>query len=291
LIPWYAGLSWAISGNFSGLAPREGAAVDQDPADGGAVAGEPLGRRLPDEVGAVVERAAEVRGRERVVDEQRDAVVVGDVGDPLDVGRDQGRVPDGFEVDVGGVFVDRLRVPLVVERVDEPRRDPAPLDGVGEIRVGAAVQRRRRDDVVARGREHERRQIERRHPGRRGDRADAVLEGGDPLFESGVRRVHNPRVDVSGLLQCEQPGGVLGVLELVGSRLVDRRGARAGRGVRLGAGVDASGAEFAIGVVSVGWHTISCRAVRLKPTDAGGTDISEETAEFVRTVNSVEAYV
>jgi len=45
---------------LSVLAPRERAAVDEDAADGGAVAREPLRRRLPDEVGAVVERAAEV---------------------------------------------------------------------------------------------------------------------------------------------------------------------------------------------------------------------------------------
>jgi len=51
-------------------------------------------------------------------------VVVSDVGDPFDVRGDECGVADGFEVDVGGVLVDRVGVPLVVERVDEPRRDP-----------------------------------------------------------------------------------------------------------------------------------------------------------------------
>jgi len=107
LIPWYAGLSWAISGNFSGYSPHgNGAAVDEDPADGRPVAREPLGRRLPNQIRAVVERPAEVRRRKGVVDEQRDAVVVGDIRDPPDVGGDQGGVPDRLDVDVSGVLVD-----------------------------------------------------------------------------------------------------------------------------------------------------------------------------------------
>jgi len=202
----------------------------------------------------VFERAAEVRRRERIVDEQRHAVVVGDVRDALDVGRDQRGVPDRLEVDVRGVLVDGLGVPLVVERVDEPGRDAAALDGVGEVGVGAAVQRRGGDDVVTRRGEQERRHVERGHPRGGRDRADAALERGDPLFEGGVRRVHQPRVDVAGLLEAEQVSGVVGVVELVRGRLVDRRRARAGGRVRVRAGVYASRAESGSVGLLVCWH-------------------------------------
>ncbi len=54
-------------------APVEVAAVDDDAADGGAVPAEPLGERLDDDSGAVLDRAAQVRGPEGVVDDERDA--------------------------------------------------------------------------------------------------------------------------------------------------------------------------------------------------------------------------
>jgi len=51
------------------LAPVELAAVDDDAADRGAVAADPFGRAVDDDVGAVVDRAAEVAaGAEGVVD-------------------------------------------------------------------------------------------------------------------------------------------------------------------------------------------------------------------------------
>ena len=48
-----------------------------------------------------------------------------------------------------------------------------------------------------------------------------------------------------GVRQAEQLRGVLGVVEHVGGRLVDRHGPGAGRGIRCGTGVDLSGFETA----------------------------------------------
>jgi hypothetical protein len=56
------------------LRPLELPAVDDDTADDRAVAAEELRRRVDDDVGAVLERADEVRRRDRVVDDERDAV-------------------------------------------------------------------------------------------------------------------------------------------------------------------------------------------------------------------------
>ena len=62
------------------------------------------------------------------------------------------------------------------------------------------------------------------------DGADAALERGHPLLEHVLGRVHDPRVDVARHLQGEEIGGVLGVVEDVRRRLVDRHRPRVGRG-------------------------------------------------------------
>ena len=58
-------------------------------------------------------------------------------------------------------------------------------------------------------------------------------------------------LDIAKRLQAEQRGGVIDVVEDEGRRLVDRRGARAGGRVGLGAGMDGqrveSGCAFGVG--------------------------------------------
>ncbi len=75
------------------------------------------------------------------------------------------------------------------------------------------------------------------------ERGGAAVQRGDALLEHVVRGVHDPRVDVAELAQAEQVRGVLGVPEVVGDRLVDRDGARTGRGIGGCAGVDGAGVE------------------------------------------------
>ena len=69
------------------------------PGDDVAVAGQELRRRLDDEVRPELERAADVRRGERVVDDVRRAVLVGEPGDRRVVGHDGRRVGDGLGVD------------------------------------------------------------------------------------------------------------------------------------------------------------------------------------------------
>ena len=53
--------------------PVERAGVDDQPADRVAVAAEEFGERMNDDVGAVIDRLAEVGRRQRVVDDERHA--------------------------------------------------------------------------------------------------------------------------------------------------------------------------------------------------------------------------
>ena len=60
------------------LRPVEGAAIDDDAADRIAVAADELGQRMHDDVGAMLDRPHQIGRGQRVVDDQRQAVLVGD---------------------------------------------------------------------------------------------------------------------------------------------------------------------------------------------------------------------
>ena len=226
------------------LRPRELAGVDDRAADAVAVAAEVLGQRVHDDVGAVFERAAQVGARHRVVDDQRDAVAVCDVGELRQVGDVAERVADRLAVDRL-----RLRVDQRLERVrhavvGETHLDAELREGVREQVVGAAVERGGRDDVVARLGDGLDRIADRRHARGHGERGDAAFELGQALLEHRVGRVHDPRVDVARDLQVEQVGAVLRVVERVGDGLVDRHRDGLGRRVRVLAAVHGDGFDL-----------------------------------------------
>ena len=83
----------------------------------------------------------------------------------------------------------------------------------------------------------------------------AAFEGGDALLEDVGGGVHDARVDVAELLQGEQPGGVVGVVEDVGGRLVNRHRARRRGRVAFLAAVDGQGGE----VLLARWRVRCCR--------------------------------
>ena len=236
--------------------PVERAAVDDDAADRGAVAADPLRRRVDDDVRAVLDRLGE-QGSEGVVDDDRHAPGVGHVGDRGEVVDVEPRVADELEEDRLGLLVDGAPEGRRVGAVDVGRRDADLGQGVGEQVVGAAVERRRRHDVVAGAGEVEDRQRLGRLAGCESERGHAALERGDALLEDVGRRVHDPGVDVPELLEPEQPGGVGGVVEDVAGRGVDRDGAGVRRGVGLlarvegpGLGAEGGGIEFGHVVLS-----------------------------------------
>ena len=192
----------------------EGARVDDDAGDRGAVAAEVLRRGVHDDVGAPLDRADEEGRRDGVVDDERHAVLVGEGGDGLDV-EDLGlRVGDRLAEEQLGVGADRG-----APRVDRGRvLDEAHLDAEARQRVlqqveGAAVERGGGDDVVARLGDVE--HGERLGRLARGDEqgADAALERGDALLDDVGRRVHQPGVDVAELLEPEEVCGVVGVVK------------------------------------------------------------------------------
>jgi hypothetical protein len=141
-----------------------------------------------------------------------------------------------------------------VVRRHERRLDPQPAQRDVEQGVGPAVQRRARDHVVARLGERGEQQRLRRLAAAGRDRADPALEAGDALLERRDGRVGQPAVDVAVLLQGEEIGGVLRVLEDERGGLVDRDGSRASGRIGAGAGVDGPGPQAPAAVLGRGAH-------------------------------------
>ena len=88
--------------------------------------------------------------------------------------------------------------------------------------VRAAVQAVGRHDLVARSGDGEDGVADGRLPRRQRQRADAALQRRDALLEHVGGRVHDAGVDVAELLQREQVGGMIRIVEDVRRRLVDR---------------------------------------------------------------------
>jgi hypothetical protein len=151
---------------------------------------------------------------------------------------------------------------VVVGRVHEADRDAELRQRVVEEVVGAAVERGRGDDLVARvgdGQDGER--LGGLPRGER-ERGRAAFERGDALLEDVGRRVHDARVDVAELLQGEEARGVVRVVEDVGRGLVNWHSARVCRRVRLLPAVDGERRQVWFPVVLVVFHRF---LLKLKP--------------------------
>ena len=152
-------------------------------------------------------------------------------------------LPMRLDVQGAGARVDRLREVRRVVALDELRADPEAREGDLELVVGAPVQVARGDDVVAVLQDRGERQELRGLTARGGEGRGSAFERGDPLLEDVRGGVHDPGVDVPELLEREEARPVVGVVEGVRRRLVDRdgTGVRPGRG--LLPGVDLQGLE------------------------------------------------
>ena len=114
---------------------------------------------------------------------------------------------------------------------------------MGELVDRPAIELARGDELVARLEQRVEHQRLRRVTGGHGERRRAAFERRDALLEHRLGRIGDAGIDVAEGLEIEQRRGVLDVVEDEGRGLIDRRGARAGRGVGLGAGMDGERVE------------------------------------------------
>src|SRR5690606_4877540 len=107
------------------------------------------------------------------------------------------------------------------------------LERMAELVDRPAIELARRDEVVAALHEGMEDEKLRRVTRGGGERGGAAFERGNALLEHALGRVHDARVDIAELLQAEQRRGMAGIIEYVGSGLVDRRDPRLGGRIRL----------------------------------------------------------
>jgi hypothetical protein len=232
-----------------GIGPVEAARVRDDAAYRGAVAAEPFREGVDDHVRAVLYGLEEIgRGEGRVHDEGQ-LVLLRDARNSVEVGHVQGRVADGLDVEEPRLGADGLLEALGIPDVGEGRPyAEVGKDGV-EHRVGAAVEVRGRDDLVAGAGDGDDRVEDGGRARGHGDRGGPALELGDAGLEDLVGRVAEAGVDVAEFLEGEEVGRVPGVLEGEGARAVDRHGARECGRVGIVAGLDRGGLEGALFLV------------------------------------------
>jgi len=159
------------------------------------------------------------------------------LGDGLDVGDVAGGVADGLQEDRGGLVVDELLQRRGAVVLGETDIDALGREHVREQGVGAAVEHRHRDDVGASLGDGDDGVVDRRLASRKCEAGDATLHLSDALLEHVGGGVHDARVDIARDLEVEEVGAVLGVIELVGDRLVDRHDDRLRGRVGLVSGV------------------------------------------------------
>ena len=97
----------------------ETAAVDDHAADRDAVAADPFGDRMHHDVGAELDRPAEIRRGEGIVDQQRHAGRVRDFRDLRDVEHFEARIADGLADHEPRVGADGGAEAVEVARLDE----------------------------------------------------------------------------------------------------------------------------------------------------------------------------
>ena len=191
------------------IGPVEIARVDDGAADGRAMAADPLGKRMDDDVRAIFDGAQQRRRRERRIDDQRQMVFFGDRRISFDISDIQARVADRLDVDGARLVVDGgLHGDEIVDG-REIHLDALLRQNRVELRIGASVQVVCGDDFVALLRDVRDGEVDGRRAGRDGQRRRAAFDRRQTLLQNVLRRIHQAGVDVAAFAKREQIGPVL----------------------------------------------------------------------------------
>ena len=197
------------------------------------MAADELGGGVNNNVSAVLNGADQVRGAEGVVDDQGQAVLVGNLGNGVNVGNVRVGVTQGLQVDGAGVLLDGVLDLGQVMGVDKGGGHAESGQGVLQQVGGAAVDGFLGNDVTAVLGQGLDGVVDGGSAGSNGQSGNTALQSRDALLEHILGGVGQTAVNVAGVLQVEAVSGVLGVMEHVGSGLVNRHGAGIGDGVSL----------------------------------------------------------
>jgi hypothetical protein len=208
--------------------PLELARIGDDAADGRTMAAQPFGQRVHHDVGAMLDGAQQVRRRKGGIDDEWKSVLVRDLGHRAYVGEIEHRVADGLDEDGAGLFVDGLGEVLGILGIHQVHLDAQLGKNGVELRNRSTIEIVGGDDLVARFSQGDDGVEDGRGPRGHRHRGRAAFELRHALLEDVGGGIHQAGIDVAQLLEREEVGGVLRVLEDIGGRPVDRYPARHG---------------------------------------------------------------
>mmetsp|Transcript_37790 Transcript_37790/g.90402 ORF Transcript_37790/g.90402 Transcript_37790/m.90402 type:complete len:238 (+) Transcript_37790:732-1445(+) len=219
---------WFVIEWMFACTPCETTLIDNDTAQTGAVTADPLGETRHDNVRTKLERLAQVRSRERRIADERQTLLVSQGRDGLQVANLQSGVTAALAEEGPSLLVGRVGKVLWIFGIDELDLDAHLDQYIVEHGVRPTIQSSRADDIITLlGKVDDRiedRSRSRRHSESR--QGVSSLKLSITRFQNVASRVHKSTVDVAELLQLEQVGRVLGVLEYEGRSAVDWNAAR-----------------------------------------------------------------
>ncbi len=169
-----------------------------------------------------------------------------DIGNRRDVGDHAARIGEALDEDAARLVIHRRADVGGIVGIDETRFPAELAECLAHLVERAAIELLRRDDVAPRFHQRVEGDQLRGMAAGKAQRADPALQRRDLLLERIVRGVHDPRIDVAELLERKQVRGMLGAVEDIAGRLVDRRDPCIGRGVGLAPGMHGERFEFQI---------------------------------------------
>ena len=131
------------------VAPVERARVHDHAAHARAVSADPFRGRLHKHMHPVPQRLANrAAGAERIVDDQREIVLLRQGCERLEIRHGEPRIADRFQVDRLGLRIDQGLEARHLHAIGKPCLDPDVFEGVFKLIVGAAVEVRGRDKII-----------------------------------------------------------------------------------------------------------------------------------------------
>ena len=228
-----AGVGVSNVAELTACLPVELAAVHDDAAQRGAVAADELGGGMDDDICAVLNGTDQVRGAEGVIDDQRQAVLVRDGCNGIDIGDIAVGVAQSFQIDGLGVGLDGILHLSQIVCIDKGSGDTELGQGVLQQVVAAAVDGLLSHDVVTSLCQCFDGVGDGSGTGGGCQSSHAALQRSDALLEHVLRGVGQAAVDVAGICQTKAVCCVLAVAEHIGSGLVNGHCTGIGCGIGL----------------------------------------------------------
>ena len=185
------------------------------------MAADEFGGGINHDVYAVLNRLEQIR-RNRVVQNDRQIVLVRDFGQFVQIGYIIFRIADALGVNGFGFIRDGGLNIFRIAGIYEFDRDAEFAQSVMKEIVSAAVEIVERNYLVAGLRQSEYRQRDSGLAGSQSQRADAAVQLGQPFLKNVGSGIHQASVNVTEFAQTKKVSRVLGVLEHIRCGLINR---------------------------------------------------------------------